>query len=99
MEAKFFLSELKRMCKHSSCPDCAFMGRNCNYPAICGDTDKAVDAVERWSKEHPITTNADKLKEIFGLKADSLQLISGSVYQGGKLVSIPTWLHSEYRGR
>lgn len=98
MEAKFFLSELKRMCKHSSCPDCDFMGRNCNYPAICDDTDKAVEAVEKWSREHPILTNADKIKEVFGLDAGSLHSIFDTVYYNSKRVSISEWLRSEYKG-
>lgn len=98
MDAKFFLNELKRMCEDSSCYDCEFMGRTCNYPAIDDDTDKAVDAVEKWSREHPIATNADKLKEIFGLDAGSLHLNFDTVYYNSKRVSISEWLRSEYKG-
>lgn len=41
------------------------------YNKACGSfyVFEALEIVEQWAKEHPIKTNADKFKEIFGVDA------------------------------
>ena len=96
MDAKVFLRELKRMCNNSACSTCAFMGGNCTCPEINYSTDNAVDAVERWSKAHPIVTNRDKFKEIFGITLDESSTYDGRLHQHGKCISMSEWLKKEY---
>lgn len=97
MEAKVFLSEFKRMCNNSTCGGCEFFGKYCEYPEIDGSTDAAVDAVEAWSKEHPIVTNAAKLKEVFSITFDTLPNGDSRIYQNGKFMRFEDWLNAEYK--
>ena len=63
MDAVEFAKEMKRMMEYSPRKD-----------EICYDIEGiirqspefAVRIVEEWSKAHPIQTNADKFKEVFG---------------------------------
>lgn len=75
MEALDFLKELKRMCDshnklESRCNRCPLhlIAENDGacFPFIKKYPEKAIEVVEEWSKEHPIKTNADKFKEVFG---------------------------------
>lgn len=53
----------KEDCEGVSCVDCPLNG-------VCDDAANAFDmieVVEKWVKKHPIKTNADKFKEVFGL--------------------------------
>lgn len=51
-------------------------GVDCNrYPLYtsnsCSSSSKAfeiIEIVEKWSKEHPVVTNRDKFKEVFGIE-------------------------------
>lgn len=75
MDAERFILESKRMCAYyggefdcyneSISEQCPF--NDCDI-ALCDsripDTN-VIDIVEKWSNEHPIITNADKLKEMF----------------------------------
>lgn len=52
----------KEDCEGVSCVDCPLNG-------VCDDAANAFDmieVVEKWVKKHPIKTNADKFKEVFG---------------------------------
>lgn len=56
MDALEFARELKRMCCNSrGCPKCPAAGCGCN---IC-NLEALLPIVEKWSKEHPKTTNLD----------------------------------------
>ena len=65
MDAEMYLKEKARMCGR----DCAI-----SFFMECVGCDswieqhpaEAVRIVEEWSKKHPIQTNGDKLKEVFG---------------------------------
>lgn len=65
MDAVEFLKEAARMCKSSNrfCSDCPLFSVGCGK----GDPDETVDIVEQWSREHPVMTNAQKFKEVFGV--------------------------------
>lgn len=61
MDAVKFLEELRRMCQNISCSDCSVQDLCSSYLSAPqwweGDeTKKAVEAVEKWSAEHPVKT-------------------------------------------
>ena len=73
MDAEKYIKENKRMCNsYDGCINCPFNRANNNEMDYCIDTTnseivkKQVEIVEKWSKEHPIVTNAMKFKEVFG---------------------------------
>lgn len=49
-------------CEGVVCDDCPL------YKKACGSlyAYEALEIIENWAKEHPIVTNADKFKEMFG---------------------------------
>lgn len=70
MEFKEFCKERSRMCKFKKyCGRCEIGDkketRTCAEYCV-KNPDEAERIVSEWSKEHPITTNADKFKEVFG---------------------------------
>lgn len=74
MEALEFLKEAQRMCKsYPDCKGCPLLNSPCGFiRSIEGHSDAdircTIKVIEQWSKEHPIITNAQKLKEVFGEK-------------------------------
>lgn len=46
--------------------NCPFYGKVCGMGQIKFHVYEAIEVVEKWAKEHPIKTNADKFKEVFG---------------------------------
>ena len=52
-------------CIGVSCSDCPlYFNDRCNGNGSMAF--KVIEIVEKWSKEHPIQTNLDKFKEVFG---------------------------------
>lgn len=95
MEALEFLKEYRRMCNsYDGCKGCPIKGKNCLSIAAHRKTDSEyltiTSAVEQWSKEHPIITNARKFKEVFGDKA--IYVIISSNTQ-----AIGNWLDEPYK--
>ena len=78
MDAELYLKEKARMCKqyqdregYLKCGTCGFGFSNNGKQKLCPEFEKlypteAVRIVAEWSKEHPIMTNHDKLREVFG---------------------------------
>lgn len=59
MDALEFLKERKRMCKcYKHCMGCPLEELNCALNTADSDKDstQVIDAVEKWSKEHPLKT-------------------------------------------
>lgn len=54
-------------CGGVNCHDCPLDEKICNKAAPIFYMNEAAEIVENWAKEHPIKTNADKFKEVFGL--------------------------------
>ena len=73
MEAFEFLKEAKRMCLTLGCCSDCNLGYGCAIDGVKSLPDIVLESnclvVEQWSKDHPIVTNAQKFKEIFGLPA------------------------------
>jgi len=69
MEVIEFLKEYNRMCTmYKSCRGCPLEMDNC---AFCNEMSEKqiiniIDKTEQWSKEHPLVTNAQKFKKVFG---------------------------------
>ena len=56
-------------CDGMDCCDCPFNEEVCRADGIKGvlfHSYEAIEVVERWAKEHPIVTNFDKFREVFG---------------------------------
>lgn len=61
-------------CVGVGCRDCPL----CNEVGIC-NVYKSIEIVENWAKEHPVKTNAEKFKEVFGFKPYTNNCINGEV--------------------
>lgn len=62
-----------RMCKSHDCSSCAISSIKNTKNIVCEDfiinyPQEAEEIIMAWAKEHPIKTNADKFKEVFGLE-------------------------------
>ena len=68
MDAVKFLKEVNRICETVDCPDCPLDNANLciNDTTVDGEEEKVCSIVEQWSKEHPIMTNRQKFREVFG---------------------------------
>lgn len=104
MEASKFIKESIRMCGNYHCDDCPAGGFN--SPCIADSTSLADDdvalekylaIVEKWSKEHPIITNEDKFKQVFGENAlRYIKGIAGLSYNPAIGERITSFLNAEY---
>lgn len=68
MDAVKYIKERRRMCeKYSTCGDCPLKeireGTTCGF-AIKTHPEEAVAIVGKWSREHPLMTNGDKIMEL-----------------------------------
>jgi len=88
MEYQEFCKQRDRMCDKYECPDCPINHMNFNEFSCESWTlrnpKKAEKIIEQWAKEHPIVTNADKFKEIFGVGIDNFEYSN-------------EWLNQEYK--
>ena len=104
MDAVKFLKEHKRICQiycHSlTCTECPLEDCNNGLGIPC-DTlfnehpEAVVRVVEEWSKEHPIQTNGEKLKEVFGIKNGIRYYSNGTGTDRGCYMS-GDWLDAPY---
>lgn len=60
-------SKGEETCRDVNCRDCHF-DEICNavYGGAIINACKTIEIVEQWAEQHPIVTNADKFKEVFG---------------------------------
>lgn len=72
------IKEYKRMCatrtfKYTGCKNCELSSSNngTDYNCvnlICAEPQKTEKIIMKWAEEHPVQTNADKFKEVFGIE-------------------------------
>ena len=79
MKAVDYLKEKVRMCKSYECPECPLSMRKNNYKIDCVNfiksyPEEAVELVEKWAKENPVTTYLLVLLE---------KLPNTKLYEGG----------------
>ena len=56
-------------CEGVSCRECPLHGVcRVDTETVAAKAPEIIEAVEKWSKEHPITTMEDKYKEMFGVE-------------------------------
>lgn len=72
MDTVEYIREKERMCNSFNlCYGCPLYDIRSTSPIspICdGDRpEEAVSIVEKWAREHPVMTNAQKFKEVFGV--------------------------------
>ena len=53
-----------KSCEGVNCADCPFNDEDC----YMSNAFEAIEIVEKWGKEHPVTTMEDKFIEVFGRK-------------------------------
>lgn len=76
---------LRTKCKGESacagiiCTDCPFNEKVCSAGTAIRNAYEAIDLVENWAKEHPIKTNADKFKEVFGFEPTPIYCVNNNV--------------------
>lgn len=51
--------------------NCPFFMKVCGFGQIKFHVYEAIETVENWAKEHPIKTNAEKFKEVFGIEPET----------------------------
>lgn len=92
MEFQEFVRERRRMCKETFCSECPIskFRIDCSYACLT-NPEEAEKIVSDWSKEHPIVTNEQKLKEV-------LQDTFGEDYKNYMLIScFSEWADKEYK--
>lgn len=92
MDAVDFLNSLNRMCEHNRCATCPI---ELSCPASPDDNDALMavfTTVEDWAKKHPIITNRQKLKEVFGKSIPNVLLLGES-----EAIELENWLDAEYK--
>lgn len=108
MEFKEFVKTMKRMCDRAGgcdkCPLNALASEIVIYSCfqiVYYNPEKADEIVSKWGFEHPLT-NAERIKEVFGLdisvdlsdNGDSTVRINGSSFRGNE--KLKDWLEDRY---
>ena len=88
MDAVMYLKEARRMCDITPCSECyAHREDGCIFGYNKGrwlSAEEIVAIVEKWSKEHPVQTNADKFKEVFGISLGMSTEIDENIFVWGQ---------------
>lgn len=58
----------EEICAGISCSDCPFNRKVCNAGKLLFYSFEAIEIVEQWAEQHPIVTNAEKFREVFGIE-------------------------------
>lgn len=67
-------------CAGVGCGSCPFYEEVCSIGQVKFHVYEAIEVVEKWAKENPIKTNADKFKEMFGVDAPMNRCIQNDVF-------------------
>lgn len=69
------MKQEERMCNYmkNNCAICSLCSSNNGKGLVCGSflvdySQEAEKIIMDWAKEHPVMTNADKFKEVFGIE-------------------------------
>lgn len=65
------IGEISAYCTGVKCEDCLLSAYHNNHNRSCGEfefeyPEEATELIRKWAEEHPVMTNADKFKEVFG---------------------------------
>ena len=93
-EFKEVMKQFNRMCdNHKWCDTCQINENRGRY--ICDrwlteNPTKAEEIIMQWAEEHPLITNRDKFKDVFGIDISDLFAL-------GISRNIQNWLDEEYK--
>jgi len=62
----------EKACRGVNCRDCPYNEKFCNTGEKGFRVYEAIEIVENWANEHPIVTNADKFREVFGVEYEPM---------------------------
>lgn len=88
------VKQFKRMCE-SNCSDCrqcpieSYRGFYHCWRWVSEEPEKSEELIMQWADEHPLITNRDKFKEVFGF--DPVQMDWCNISRAA------TWLSDEYK--
>jgi hypothetical protein len=83
MTALEYIKARIRMCDSMKCVDeCPLYGVDCDKRGP-KDPYEILDVVESWAHAHPVVTNREKFREVFGIEP------TNSIFYG--------WLYEEYK--
>lgn len=87
-------------CNGVNCSECD-VEEICGHSSLAYNAFEIIEAVEKWAKEHPVKTNADKFKEVFGVEPSLVRCplkreCRGCEYKCELGVTIKFW-NSEYK--
>ena len=108
MEFKEFVKTMKRMCDVTGCDKCPLNALASNtvilscFQIVLNNPEKADEIISKWESEHPLKTNAMKIKEVFGtdikvysLNSDTFSISIDNDRSNG-IKALKAWLESEY---
>lgn len=94
-----------RSCRGINCEDCPFDGKVCNIGEKNFHAHEAIEIVEQWAEQHPIVTNADKFREMFGTEPSKHTCVNVNIqcedckyFVGGCCAASTKFWDAEYKG-
>lgn len=93
----------EKTCKGITCFNCPFNGELCN--AGKQHPYEIIEVVENWAEQHPIVTNADKFREMFGTEPSKHTCVNVNIqcedckyFVGGCCAASTKFWDAEYKG-
>lgn len=90
MDAVEYLKAVARMCNAGGNCDsgCPMADKHYYYKGGCSEFVRAYPAetiaiIEKWATEHPVVTNLDKFKEVFGVEPKRPKVNGAIIFQKG----------------
>lgn len=98
-----------KACSGVRCEDCPLCGvcQACSCSVDICNAYKAIEVVENWAEQHPIVTNAEKFREVFGFKPYTKNCINGDekvsctncqCFYDGECAAHNRFWNAEYKG-
>lgn len=107
MEFQEVCKNFTRMCDSIGCSECGIEKAQKirrEFPScesfLVDCPEKSESIVEQWAKEHPIVTNGDKFREVFGIELKSSERYDGyCLLTGNDSIAKDSeeWLNQEYK--
>lgn len=69
----------EKNCEGINCRDCPFDRKVCNADIETFHAHEAIEIVENWAEQHPIATNADKFREVFGFEPTPIYCVNNNM--------------------
>ena len=89
----------EEICAGISCSDCPFNRKVCNAGKLIFYSIEAIEIVEQWEKEHPVKTDAEKFKEVFGFEPNVFTDNEKHILCNGYRTIDEKFWDAEYKGK